>query len=868
MNSFQIRKPPRLAERIFHWYCDDPLQEEIAGDLEERYLDHYDKYGPAKARKKYWLNVFKFMRWHTLKRRNSKRYTQNNLVMVKNNFKVAFRSAKKHKAYSIINLSGLAVGLTSFILIVLYVQHQLSFDQFHEQKDKIFRVTNGEDAITPNIVGPFLKRNFEEEVRHSVRVIELGGQIMKIDNQSFTTNVYFADTAFFDVFTFPLLQGNEEGILSKPKTLVITQKAAMKYYGTQDVVGKTMIREGEQYAIAGVVLDPPANSMMQFDFLIPFKEIRWAQRETWSNWSFQTFLRLEDNVDPIVFEQKVGEKVNVELDMPTESEDSGTYLQSLNDIYLQKRFKLNYELGRVGDIQYVYIFSVVAFLILLIACINYVNLATSRSLERAKEVGIRKVVGAHRRQLIGQFLGESFLFVFLSLAISIAFSYWLLPYFNDLAGERLNTVYLFKSEFLLFLCGLGLIITFLAGIYPALVLSMFKPVTVLKGKFTHSGSGNRLRKFLVIVQFAISAFLVVATLVVKKQLNFIQDKNIGLDKEQVIFFTSDGDLKKNYESFKNTLMTNPNIKSVSMASNVPISVGSAHGIQTGPTDDDYELIYFLSADKEFMDLMGMELLSGLSLMERAVPFNELDTAGLNPTYIINETAAKLFNWSAEEAVGQNVVIGGYEGPVQGVVKDFHFKSMQQRIEPFVILYNPNQSYTGYVKLETNDLSETLQFIESNLLEAAPGLPFDYEFMDDYYNRMYRFESRLGNVFLTFASIAVFIACLGMFGLISFIALHRAKEMGIRKVLGASFKSILILLSADFLKLIAIALMVGLPVAYFFMGDWLSDYVYRINMGADVAIVAIVFALLITMLTIAYQAVRTAMVNPSKVLRSE
>ncbi|OEK01533.1 hypothetical protein BFP97_08355 [Roseivirga sp. 4D4] len=868
MSKTQDKKPPRLAERIFHWYCDDPLQEEIAGDLEERFLDHCEKYGLAQAKKKYWLNVLKFIRWHTLKRRNSKRYSQNNLAMVKNNFKVAFRSAKKHKAYSIINLSGLAVGLTSFILIVLYVQHQLSFDQFHEQKDKIFRVTNGEDAITPNIVGPFLKRNFEEEVRHSVRVIELGGQIMKIDNQPFTTNAYFADTAFFDVFTFPLLQGNEEGILSKPKTLVITQKAAMKYYGTQDVVGKTLIREGEQYAIAGVVLDPPANSMMQFDFLIPFKELRWAQRETWSNWSFQTFLRLEDNVDPIAFEQKVEEKVNVELDMPTESEDSGTYLQSLNDIYLQKRFKLNYELGRVGDIQYVYIFSVVAFLILLIACINYVNLATSRSLERAKEVGIRKVVGEHRRQLIGQFLGESFLFVFLSLAISIAFSYWLLPYFNDLAGERLNTVYLFKSEFLLFLCGLGLIITFLAGIYPALVLSMFKPVTVLKGKFTHSGSGNRLRKFLVIVQFAISAFLVVATLVVKKQLNFIQDKNIGLDKEQVIFFTADGDLKKNYESFKNTLMTNPNIKSVSMASNVPVSVGSAHGIQTGPTEDDYELIYFLSADKEFMDLMGMELLSGLSLMERAVPFNELDTAGLNPTYIINETAAKLFNWSAEEAVGQNVVIGGYEGPVQGVVKDFHFKSMQQRIEPFVILYNPNQSYTGYVKLETNDLPETLQFIESNLIEAAPGLPFDYEFMDDYYNRMYRFESRLGNVFLTFASIAVFIACLGMFGLISFIALHRAKEMGIRKVLGASFKSILFLLSADFLKLIVIALLVGLPTAYFFMGDWLSDYVYRINIGADVAIVAAVFAILITMLTIAYQAVRTALVNPSKVLRSE
>lgn len=861
-------KPPRLAQRLLDWYCDDPVKEEIAGDIEERFWDHYESEGLKKARAKFWMNTFKFIGRHTLKRRNSKRYTQNNLAMVKNNFKVAFRSAKKHKAYSIINLSGLAVGLTSFILIVLYVQHQLSFDQFHEQKEKIFRVTNGEDAITPNIVGPFLKRNFQDEIRHSVRVIELGGQILKVDDYSFKGKVYFVDSAFLDVFTFPLLRGNIKDALSRPKTLVITQAAAIKYFGTQDVFGKALTKGGEQYAISGVALDPPANSMMQFEFLIPFQELSWAQRETWSNWSFQTFLRLEDSVDPIAFEQKVGERVNVELDMPTASEESGTYLQSLNDIYLQKRFKLNYELGRVGDIQYVYIFSVVAFLILLIACINYVNLATSRSLERAKEVGIRKVVGAHRRQLIGQFLGESFLFVFVSLIISLVFSYWLVPYFNVLAGEKLNVGYLFKSEFLLMLAGLGLAITLLAGIYPALVLSMFKPVTVLKGKFTHSGAGNRLRKFLVIVQFAISAFLVVATLVVKKQLNFIQDKNIGLDKEQVIFFTSDGDFKKNYESFKNTLMANPNIKSVSMASNVPVSVGSAHGIKVGPTDDDYELIYFLSADREFMDLMGMELLSGLSLTDRAVPFNELDSVGMNPTYIINETAAKLFNWSAEEAVGQNVVIGGYEAPVQGVVKDFHFKSMQQQIEPFVILFNPIQTSVGYVKLTAEKLPETLQFIESNLADVAPGLPFDYQFMDDYYERMYRFESRLSNVFLTFAGIAIFIACLGMFGLISFIALHRAKEMGIRKVLGASFKTILFLLSADFLKLIAIALLVGLPAAYYFMGDWLSDYVYRVSIGVDVAIMAVGFALLITMATIAYQAIRTAMVNPSKVLRSE
>ncbi len=869
MSEPQNRKPPKLAERIFYWYCDDPLQEEIAGDLEERFLDHCEKYGLSNAKKKYWLNVFKFVRWHTLKRRNSKRYSQNNLAMVRNNFKVAFRSAKKHKTYSFINLAGLAIGLTSFILITLYVKHQLSFDDFHEKGDRIFRITEGADAITPNIIAPLLARSFEDEIEYSLRVFDMGGQILRIDDQSYTERIYFADKDFFNLFSFPLIQGTSEKVLEAPNSMVVSQKAALKYFGTTDVIGRALEREGRAYTITGLMTDVPANSYLQFDFVVPFTDLGWTVRETWSNWNYQTFVGLAQNVDPVSFDKKMSLFIDETLEEAGSTRDTGPYtLQALSDIYLQKRFHLDYEMEKVGDIKYVYIFSGVAFLILLIACINYVNLATSRSMERAKEVGIRKVVGAHRSQLRGQFLSESFLFVLVATIISYGLAYWAIPAFNELSGETISKLEMMSGSFMLSLLGLSVIIAVLSGFYPAIMLSTFKPVSVLKGKFSASASGNRLRKLLVVFQFAISAFLVVATLVVKKQLSFIQSKNVGFDREQVVYFGLDGDAKKNFDVLKNRLLTNPNIEIVSNASNTPSSVGSAHGIQTGDTEEDWELIYFLTAEEDYMDLVGLELLAGRGLDERSVMFRELDSTDKKPSYIINETTAKLFNWNPEEAVGKNIVISGYEAPVQGVVKDFHFKSMEQSIEPFVIMADPFRNNLGFAKIGTNDIAGTLSFIESTLQELAPKLPFEYTFLDDQFERMYRFESQLGTVFFTFSSIAIAIACLGMFGLISFMAISRAKEMGVRKVLGASVTRIVILLSADFMKLVGVSLLIALPIAYYFMRDWLNNYAYKVDLGMDVGLITVMFALLITGLTISYQAIRAALVNPARVLRNE
>ncbi len=859
-------KPPKLATRLFFTYCSPELQEEIHGDMVERFRDHIKEFGLRRAKQKYWLNVLKFFRWHTLKRRKSKQYSKNNIAMFKNYFKIAWRNALKHKAYSTINLSGLAVGLTSFILIVIYVQHQLSYDQFHENKDRIFRVVDGEFAITPNIVGPILARNFTEEIEHSVRTIIMGSQIFNLEGESFTDNVFHADPEFFDMFTFEMLYGTKEAI-KNPNSLVISRKEAVKRFGREDVLNETLKMSGRNYTITGVLADIPENSMLQFDYVAPFYDLQWARREHWSNTSYHTFLQLSNGVDEGEFRIKIEDLLNADLENE-EDERQSFFLQAFPSIYLQSDMRLGYEIGRTGDIKYVYIFMAVAVLILLIACINYVNLSTSRSLERAKEVGIRKVVGAYRKQLVFQFLGESFLFVFGSLAVSIGVSYLMIPYFNQLAGVQLDKSFLLTMDLLLTLGLLGLVISLLAGFYPAIMLSTFKPVAVLKGNFKNSGAGSRLRKVLVVFQFSISAFLLVATLVVNKQLSYIQNKNLGYDREQVLFFRVNGEVKSNFQTIKNELLANPNIEAVSMTSNTPINVGSAHGIKTGPTDEDYELLYYITADEDFIDLMDMKVLAGVDFKERAVPFVELDSIERVPSIILNETAIGLFGWTPQEAIGKMVTVSGYEAPVQAVLEDFHFKSMQNEIEPFVILFNPQRYYFGLIKLKTDQAKETIEFLESKMRELAPSLPLEYRFLDDHFDSMYRFESRLKDVFLTFASIAIVIACLGMFGLISFMSLNRAKEIGIRKVLGASVPNIIVLLSSDFLKLVSIALIISLPLAYYFMSDWLMDYAYSIQVGVDVLVISVISALLITCMTIGYQAFKTAVINPAGILRNE
>lgn len=860
--------PPKLAERFLTFYCKDKFQEEILGDLYERFEFHVDKYGSAKAKRLYWLNVFKFIKGYRLRTFTNSQNSTNNIVMFKNYIKIAFRNAIRHKAYSFINIAGLMIGLTSFILINMYVQHQLSFDNFHENKDQIYRITDGEKAFVPSVVGAMLDRSFEDEIVESARLIILGSRTFQVKQDTYIANVHYLEPSFFKMFTFPLLYGDKEQLFANPSSLVISEKEAIARYGKSDVVGETLTIFGRAYTITGVLAPFPKNSLIQMDYAAQLSDVPWALDEQWTNDGFYTFLQLDPNVDIKQFEAKAGQLINSELKSAIGDKPFPLLLQNYGDIYLQSEMRLQYEFGKPGNIRYVYIFMSVAALILLIACVNYVNLATARAVHRAKEVGVRKAIGAQRKQLIYQFLSESFVFVFGALILSFGLATLLLPYFNLLADQTFTIAEITRVELILQLLILGGAITVLAGAYPSLMLSNFKPVAVLKGKFSSSSSGNGLRKVLVIFQFSISVFLIVATLVVNEQLSFIQNKSLGYDKDHVVRFIIDSwAMRDKMETFKTTLLSNPNIEHVGFSQNTPVQVGSGHPIKLNELGDEVP-IYCLYTDEDFINAVGFNLIAGNDFNTIANIFREYDTTGTKPSYIINETAAKLFNWSAQEAIGQNITIAEVEAPVQGVIEDFHFMSMERKIEPFVLLYNPSRIFYGLAKISGNNMRETISFMESTLSEFNPGLPFDLQFLDDGFQWMYTFELQLKRVFITFAGIAILIACMGMFGLTSFMAANRSKEIGIRKVLGASISSMMMLISKDLLALIGVSLLIGLPLSFYFMNEWLLDYQYRINIGWSLLAIAGFAALLVTLATIGYKTIKTARINPSHILRNE
>ncbi len=872
MKSKEKSFPPWLARKVLHWYCSEELLEEIEGDLEERFQDHLEQFSSKKAKRLYWLNVIKFFSWRTVKPRKS--YTNQSIrgklnysvIMFKNYFKIAIRNAKKHKVYTAINLLGLTLGLTSSILIMLYVNHQLSYDQFHEKKDKIYRVSLYDYAITPNIVGPTLKRTYSEDIQHSMRMAFFGKQIFNYNEEAFSSEMIYADPDFFEVFSFNFLAGDKQNALTSPNSLVVTKKAALSYFGSTDVVNSTIQVAGENFQITGIIEDIPSNSTIQFDFLGSLVEKRWVKKEQWSNAMFHTFLLLPNGLTPAI-ESKVETHFNKLLEIPDDSEDAVVVnWLSINDLYLKSN--LEYEMGNTSSLSGVYIFSSIALLILVMACINYVNLATSRSIERAKEVGMRKVMGAQKRQLYYQFLGESIIYVFSSLIFSFVIILYLLPSFNQLAGVTIEIGKLWSLNFWVGILSLGLIISFLSGFYPAIVLSAYRPVNILKGSTSVKGEKSFLKKGLVVFQFSISTFLLVSTLVIGEQLSFIRSKDLGYEKEQVIYFRINEDLRKNIETFKNQLRSNPQIQAVSFSNSTPLNVGSKGGTKRlDHSKDQFFTTAYLKADESFIELMQMKLLAGRNFLRNDGNFDDLEQ-GKVPAVVINETMARQLGWATEETINKKINYGKHEVLIVGVIADFHSSSLKDIIEPFMIIYAPVKPYYAFVKLGTDQINETLGFIEDQTLANAPGLPFDFRFLDDQFNRMYRVESRLNRIFFIFSTIAISIAALGILGLVSYMALNREKEISIRKVLGASVQNILTLISSDFLKLVGFALIIALPSSYFIMNNWLSNYAYRITISTETLIYAATASIAITLFTISYQAIKTAFTNPANVLRSE
>lgn len=796
--------------------------------------------------------------------------------MTRNYFKIAFRYLQKNKLYAIVNIIGLAIGITSCILIGIYIWHELSFDRFHAKADRITRTVweynfgdkTNRTASTGTKVGPEFQRNFPE-VESYVRTLKYSRVVAYKDQAFDEKNFLYADPAFFSVFSFPLLQGDPGKVLDAPDKLVVTQSTAKKYFGTNNPIGQTLKVGVSDFIVSGIVADVPDNSQLQFDFVGSFTSLNAAKTEKWNEANYITFLLLRHGDQVKKLQAKIDNYMNsvARKEMQLSGKDYSKYiLEPLTSVHLYSDldgFEPN------GNIIYIYVLGAVALLILLIACVNYTNLSTAQSAGRSAEVGMRKVLGADRKQVFWQFISESFLLTVFSVIIGLALSIWLLPYFNQLSGKSLEISLLFHPYMLLSLLMLTLLVTFAAGAYPSLILSKGKIINILKCGFRFTGSAG-LRKSLIVFQFVISIFLIVTTVIILQQLHFIQSKNLGYDKEQMIVLPVDLPFLEKYDDIKKALATNSNIKSISGAYEEPTHIDWGDGLNkgNGTGEKDRISVNAIPVDEDFVKTMNLTILAGREFNQTDVL--QFDTSGggsnLHHHYILNESAAKALGWTPQDAIGK-IVDKGTEGPVVGVVKDFHFKSFHEAIGPLVIFMDKSLVRSLFVKVSGN-IPSAISHLEKIWKEWVPHRPFEYHFLDESYHSLYKTEQRTGSVFSAFAIIAVALACLGLFTLTAYTMVQRTKEIGIRKILGATIGNILTLVAKDFMKLVFIAFIIATPIALYVGNKWLGNFVYRIPVQWWVFAGAGVITLIIAFVSISLQAFKTAMANPVKNLRTE
>jgi putative ABC transport system permease protein len=810
--------------------------------------------------------------------------------MFTNYLKIAWRNLIKNKTFSLINIFGLAIGLASFMLIALYVVDEKSYDKFHENADNIYRIQSdinfgGNElrlAVSSDAIGQALK-NDNPEVKEYVRFYNSSGsKLIKKGNEFINEpRVAHADSTLFDVFTLPGIEGDTKTALNDPNTVVITESTAIKYFGTTNVIGKTIeIKDNDNpvYTVTAVIEDMPRNSHFHFDFIFSMDNIKYG----WGNFlshNFQTYILLQDGTNHKEFEKNFVQFIDkyilpqaqqfMKIGSMAEFESAGNKLEytliPLTDIHLHSDRAV--EMGVNGNIQYVIIFSAIAIFILLIACVNFMNLSTARSANRAREVGIRKVLGTEKKSLILQFLIESVFLVFISLFLAIGISYSSISYFNEISGKELLFSDLLNPAILLILFILPFLVGGLAGSYPAFFLSSFKPISVLKGKINQGLKKSHLRSGLVVFQFSTSIILIICTIVVFLQLEFIQNKKIGFNKDQVLIVEGTDALGNSVDAFKNEVSKMGGVKSSSFAGFIPVSNSSRtdNTFSTEPvmTDKTALSMQIWNIDYDYIPTMGMEMSEGRNF---SVEFGSDSSA-----IIINETTAKLIG--GENLIGKKIYANdgnpGQSTPmtIVGVVKNFNFESLRENVGPLSFKLGNNKWVTAF-KIEASDASDLITNIEDKWKEMAPGMPFSYDFLDESFDKMYRTEQRIGKVAMSFAFLAILIACLGLFGLATYMAEQRTKEIGVRKVLGATVPSIVSLLSQDFIKLVLIAAIIAFPLAWWAMNSWLEEFAYRINIGWWVFLIAGLSAIFIALATVSYQAIKAAIANPVKSLRTE
>lgn len=794
--------------------------------------------------------------------------------MIRNYLLLAVKHLRKQRVFSVINILGLTVGITCCFMIFLFIMNEFSYDDFHKNGKNIYRVmrvgnNNGERRNVPYLsppYGPTLINDYPDAVQASVRLMR-DNDLISYDNISFNEkNIYLADKNFFEFFDFRLTKGNSATVLKEPNSIVLSETTAKKYFGNDEPIGKILqFNKNQQLKVTGICKDVPVNSHLQFDMVIPLELLRPMQPDWFTQWPSNglfTYIQLNPNVDPKQFEKHFPAFMDKYLGdyYASAGFKMGLTIQPLSDVYFTTDALDNV---KHGNKKMVYIFMCIAILILVIACINFINLATARATDRSKEVGLRKVLGAVRRQLFSQFMLESILYATVACILSIGLVQLLMPAYSNLLGYQLPSFWGNPIVYI-FLVAVILIVGLLAGSYPALLLSSFSPIESLKGKLKVGKSGSFFRKALVVFQFGISVLLIISVVIIMSQMNYMRNTDLGFNKEQTMIVRFDNlAISRKKSQFKNELKTIPAVQNVSLMSGEPGGFHDGYGFEAEGKSQEQLIFRTEYADWDFAKTLGLKIIAGRDLSEN------FKTDSLQ-SVLINRTAANTLGYTPEQAIGKwikNLSKDSLRRTIIGVVEDYHFSSMKSRIEPLVISPGTDKRL-ALIRLKTSQLPSAIAAIKKMYTNVAPDYPFEYSFLDEQFDKAYKTESKQQSVLSIFSMIAIFIACLGLFGLASYTAIKKTKEIGIRKVLGSSVQNIILLLSKDLLKPVLIGTAIAIPIGYYAMNKWLQGFAYRISFHWWMFAIAVVVAVTIALLTVGLQALKAAIANPIKSLRTE
>jgi len=809
--------------------------------------------------------------------------------MWRNYLNTALRNIWKNKFYSFINIFGLALGIACFLFILIFVRDELSYDRYHEHADRLYRMhfygsLFEQEIDIPQVGdpwGPLLQSEYPA-VEQFVRLRGHGDFLVRYQDNSYREEeVVFADSTLFDLFSFRLLKGDPRTALAEPYTVVISEAVASKYFGAENPIGKALTFDNrDQYRVTGVLEAIPRNSHFEFDIFLSMATLEESRSDQWLSFNFYTYLLLREGVDPADLEREfpqiartyIGSQLEQFVGQSYDDFLAGGNLMEFSLFPLERIHLYSHttdELSPPGDIKYIYIFSFIGVFILLLACINFMNLSTARSAGRAREVGMRKVVGAQRRQLVGQFLSESVFISLLALVIAAVLVFLLLPYFNDLSGKTFSRRQVAGPWLWGVLLLVAVLVGLLAGSYPAFFLSGFQPIKVLKGKFSSRAEGAWLRNGLVVFQFAITVGLITGTIVIYDQLQYIQQKKMGYDKEHLLLLNDAYGLGNNLDAFVEAMRQHPQVLRASVTSYLPTPSSrnsNAHFLGRNPNPEGTQVLQTWYVDHDFTETMGMKMVAGRDFSR--------EHPGDSSAVVINQQAVEIFQ--LDEPLGKEISTfdGEADGELQfspyrviGVVEDFHFESVRQAIQPLIMYLSRSSNYIA-LRIKGEDIPGLIATIGDRWNEMAPAQPFDYNFLDDRFEAMYESETRIGRILTVFTVLAIVIACLGLFGLATFTAEQRTKEIGIRKVLGAPVGRLFLMMTSDFARWVLLASLIALPLAYYGMSRWLEGFEYRTAIGAGSLLLALLIVLGIALLTVSYQAFRTARINPVKTLKYE